>query len=84
MKKTYKTKGICASHIEFEIDGDDCVRNVVFNGGCMGNRVGIGKLVEGMKRAEAIEKLRGIPCRNGTSCPDQLAQALSECEVCGN
>lgn len=27
---------------------------------------------------EAIRRLKGIQCRNGTSCPDQLATALEE------
>ncbi|MEE1019438.1 MAG: TSCPD domain-containing protein, partial [Acutalibacteraceae bacterium] len=33
--------------------------------------------VEGMPREEIIERLLGIDCNfRGTSCPDQLAQAL--------
>ncbi len=30
----------------------------------------------GRKVEDVIAMLKGIPCRNGTSCPDQLARAL--------
>ena len=44
-----------------------------------GNTVGVSKLVEGMKIKDVIEKLKGIPCGyRGTSCPDQVAEALEE------
>ena len=45
--------------------------------GCMGNTQGVARLVEGMAVDEAIARLQGIDCGGrGTSCPDQLAQAL--------
>jgi uncharacterized protein (TIGR03905 family) len=45
----------------------------------MGNTQGVAKLVQGMKVSEAIERLQGIDCGGrGTSCPDQLAKALSQ------
>ena len=73
---TYKTKGVCASAIDFDIK-DGKVYNVNFTGGCNGNTQGVGALIEGMNVDEAISKLSGIKCgfRN-TSCPDQLANAL--------
>ena len=44
---------------------------------CDGNTQGVARLIEGMDINEAIERLEGIDCRGrGTSCPDQLAQAL--------
>ena len=49
-----------------------------FNGGCAGNTQGVAALVIGMTVDEAIRRLKGIQCRNGTSCPDQLATALEE------
>ena len=50
-------------------------------GGCDGNLKGICSLVKGMNVSDAIEKLEGINCRGkGTSCPDQLAQALKTIE----
>lgn len=72
----YKTKGICAPYIDFTVE-DGLVTDVVFTGGCEGNHEGISALVEGLPVDEVIEKLQGITCRSkGTSCPDQLAQAL--------
>lgn len=78
MKHEVKTHGVCASRIEFEVDENKIVRNVNFAGGCAGNRNGIAKLVEGMPAEEVIKRLEGIPCRSGTSCPDQLAKALKK------
>jgi uncharacterized protein (TIGR03905 family) len=47
-------------------------------GGCPGNTVGVAKLVIGRKVEDVIAMLKGIPCRGGTSCPDQLARALEQ------
>ncbi len=80
MKFTYKTKGVCSRQIDIEVDGDK-IKNVKFMGGCDGNLKGICSLVKGMNVSDAIEKLEGINCRGkGTSCPDQLAQALKTIE----
>ena len=74
---TYKTNGVCAKSIDFEIDGENKVRNVTFEGGCSGNTQGVARLVEGMDVQEAISRLEGIRCGwKPTSCPDQLARAL--------
>lgn len=74
---TYKTYGTCSRAIEFEILNNK-VHNVKFISGCLGNTQGVSRLVEGMDIDEAISRLDGILCRNGTSCPDQLARALKE------
>ena len=75
---TYKTQGVCSRQITFDII-DGKVHNVAYVGGCNGNLQGIGRLVEGMEVHEAIERLHGIRCGfKATSCPDQLAQALTE------
>ena len=75
----YKTKGVCAQGIEFEIDDNKKVHNIKFTGGCSGNTQGVARLVEGMKVKDAIARLEGIHCGpRPTSCPDQLAQALKE------
>lgn len=77
-KMIYKTKGVCASQIDIEIE-DDIVTKVSFLGGCAGNTTGLSKLVEGMSVDEVIERLEGIRCGfKSTSCPDQLAKALKE------
>ena len=74
---TYKTKGVCAQGIEFEIDDNKKVHNIKFTGGCSGNTQGVARLVEGMDVNEAISRMKGIDCNGrGTSCPDQLAKAL--------
>lgn len=79
MKYQYQTEGTCSRFIEFEIADDNTLHHVVFYGGCSGNLQGISKLVEGMSVDEVIGKLKGISCSGGpTSCPDQLAIALTE------
>lgn len=75
----YKTKGVCAQQIEFEVDDNNKVHNVKFTGGCSGNTQGISALVEGLDVEEVAHRLEGIQCgRKSTSCPDQLAKALKE------
>lgn len=72
----YKTSGVCAKDIEFELEGD-IVKSVKFNGDCNGNLKGIATLVEGLKVEDVIAKLEGLTCGiKETSCPDQLAKAL--------
>ncbi len=71
----YNTHGTCSRQIEIELDGDIICR-VRFIGGCTGNTQGLSRLVEGMRVDEVIHRLKGIQCRAGTSCPDQLARAL--------
>ena len=74
----YKTRGVCSARIEFDLDGN-LVKNVRFTNGCSGNTQGVSRLIEGMDANEAINRLKGINCNGrGTSCPDQLAIAISE------
>ena len=75
---TYSTKGTCSKQIVFDRDDEHRIHNVKFIGGCSGNLQGIGKLVEGRTAEEIVPLLKGIRCRNNTSCPDQLAKALEE------
>lgn len=77
MKFTYKTEGTCSTTIDIEVE-QDVIRSVRFVDGCDGNLQGMSVLLAGMKVDDAIEKLRGIQCQNGTSCPDQLARALTQ------
>ena len=74
----YKTHGTCSQQILIDVIDDDVIENVQFIGGCTGNTQGVSKLVKGMKVDEVIARLKGIQCRAGTSCPDQLAQALEQ------
>ena len=78
MTYTYQPKGVCSRQMTFDIE-DGVIRSVDIVVGCSGNLQGISRLVEGMKVEDAIEKMRGIKCGfKPTSCPDQLAIALSE------
>ncbi len=80
MKKEldYRTRGVCSRMIHVEVE-DGIVSEVRFLGGCNGNTQGVAALVRGMAVEEAIQRLDGIDCGGrGTSCPDQLANALRE------
>ncbi len=74
---TYRTKGTCSSQILIEMNGE-IIEKVQFVGGCTGNTQGVARLAEGRRIDEVIDLLKGIQCRGGTSCPDQLARALEE------
>ena len=72
----YYTKGVCTKSIVMDIE-ENILKDVIFEGGCSGNAIGIKHLVEGKDIDEIIEALEDIPCKGrGTSCPDQLAKAL--------
>lgn len=78
MKYTYNCEGTCSRQINFEIE-DGKLKNVSFLGGCNGNTQGICALVQGMDVAEVAKRLSGIRCGSKpTSCPDQLARAISQ------
>lgn len=78
MKYTYKTKGVCSSTINFEVE-NGVITELQLIGGCNGNLKGISSLCKGMRIEEVIERLEGIRCGfKSTSCPDQLAKALKE------
>ena len=75
---SYNTQGVCSRKIDIEIEGD-IVKSVKYTGGCSGNTQGVAALVAGMNIDEAITRLSGIRCGfKSTSCPDQLAKALTE------
>jgi uncharacterized protein (TIGR03905 family) len=75
-KYSYTPSGVCSVNIDFEVE-DNIVKNVQFTRGCNGNTQGIARLVEGMNIDDVIARLKGTDCNGrGTSCPDQLAQAL--------
>jgi uncharacterized protein (TIGR03905 family) len=67
----------------FDIDENtDTVQNLEVIGGCNGNLKGIGALLKGMKVEDVISRLDGITCGiKPTSCPDQIAKALSAYEA---
>lgn len=72
----YKTSGTCSQEIEFEVDENNKLHSVRFIGGCRGNTQGVARLCEGRDIDEVADMLRGVLCRGGTSCPDQLSKAI--------
>lgn len=78
MEYTFIPRGVCSRKITFEIN-DGIVSKVRFSGGCAGNTQGLAALIEGMKAEDVIKRLSGIRCGfKSTSCPDQMAKAISE------
>ena len=76
MNVNFTPRGVCARNMNFDIE-DGVIKNLKVTGGCNGNLKGIAKLVEGMKIEDVVSRLEGIDCGGkGTSCPDQLAQAV--------
>ena len=78
MKTVYKTEGTCSQEIIFEIE-DGIIKSLEFVKGCPGGGQGVSALAVGRTPQEVISATKGILCRDRpTSCPDQLATALSE------
>ena len=75
MEYRYRPQGVCSTEMIFDVE-NGIVKHVKVIGGCDGNLQGIAKLVEGMPIEAVIQKLKGISCGSGTSCPDQMARAL--------
>ena len=72
----YRPSGVCSRQITFSIE-DGKLHNVRFMGGCPGNLLAIGKLVEGADATNIAELLKGNDCGGrGTSCADQLSRAV--------
>lgn len=75
----YKTNGTCSKLMEFVIDDHDVIETLVVTGGCNGNLKGISSIVRGKHIDEVISAFKGITCGpRPTSCPDQIARALTE------
>lgn len=78
MHYTFRTIGICAQTIEFDINGN-VITNIKFLGGCPGNLKAISKILDGWTVEAIEEKLKGNLCgMRGTSCADQLAIAVRQ------
>ena len=75
---SYTPQGVCSRRINFALDEEGRLHDVTFTGGCPGNLLAIGKLVEGQNAKDIVALLRGNDCGGrGTSCADQLAIAIS-------
>lgn len=72
---SYRTNGTCSKRLDLMIE-EGIIKSCIFDKGCTGNLTGISALVVGQEVDKVIDLLQGIQCRNGTSCPDQLARAL--------
>lgn len=78
MRYSFRTRGVCASEISFDIEGN-VVTNIKFIGGCNGNLKAIAKLCDGMTVEDIEAKLKGNSCGGRpTSCADQFALAVRE------
>ena len=74
----YKTKGTCSREIHYSVK-DGGVESIEVIGGCAGNLKGICRLITGMPVEQVIKAFKGVDCGGrGTSCPDQIAQALEQ------
>ena len=74
----YVTSGTCSRQITFEVDEKNRIHSVKFLGGCAGNTQGVSRLCEGRDIDEVHDLVKGVLCRNGTSCPDQLSKAIEK------
>lgn len=78
MQYKFRPRGVCSKEMQIEIEGN-ILKKLTVIGGCHGNLQGISALAEGMEVDEVIRRLKGICCgMKDTSCPDQLAKALSQ------
>lgn len=76
---SFTPQKVCSKQILFDLDDENKLHNVKFIGGCPGNLLAIGKLVEGKDAKEIADILRGNQCGSrGTSCGDQFAIAIDE------
>ena len=74
---SYNPQRVCSKQITFDLDEQNKLHNVKFLGGCPGNLLAIGKLVEGQDAEKIAGILKGNDCGGrGTSCGDQLAIAI--------
>ena len=75
----YTNRGVCSRKTVIDLAPDGTINDISIVGGCNGNTNGLAKLLKGMKARDAILRLKGIDCNGrGTSCPDQVAKALTE------
>lgn len=74
---SYTPQRVCSKQITFDLDEQNKLHNVKFLGGCPGNLLAIGKLVEGQDAEKIANILKGNDCGGrGTSCGDQFSIAI--------
>lgn len=78
MKTVFYPRGVCSNKFEITVE-NGMIEDIKITGGCNGNLQGISRLVKGQRAEDVIERLRGIRCGfKSTSCPDQIALALTK------
>lgn len=78
MEYRFTPKGVCSKEFCFDMEGTR-IKGLTVTGGCPGNLIGIGRMLEGKEADEIIESFRGVRCgERRTSCPEQIAFALEE------
>jgi len=76
LRYIYRTQGVCPPEIHFQVDQGYLSEIRFVGGGCPGNARLVTRLLEGRHLDDVLQLVNGIDCRNGTSCPDQLASAI--------
>jgi uncharacterized protein (TIGR03905 family) len=72
----FQTHGVCPPEIHFQLK-DRVLEEIRFvGGGCPGNARLVARLIKGRTLDDILPMLKDIECREQTSCPDQLAEAL--------
>lgn len=77
----FQPQNVCSRQIHIEYDENGIITKASHVAGCKGNLDGICSLIVGMHIKDVIAKLDGIQCRNGTSCPDQIAKGLKKVQL---
>lgn len=73
----FAPKNVCSTQMIVEHE-NHIITNVTIVNGCRGNTQGVSRLLIGRTLEDAVKVLEGIQCRNGTSCPDQLAKGIKQ------
>ncbi len=72
-------EGVCCDRMLVELDGDNVVHSVEFEGGCPGNSIALSRLLAGQPAEKIAGLLAGVDCEGkGTSCADQLSRGLKK------
>ena len=81
MTVEYFPQGVCSRQMRVS-SYDGVITEINIVGGCDGNLKGLSSLLNGMRVDYAIERMSGIRCGGkDTSCPDQLAKALTKLKI---
>ena len=84
MTLDYFPQGVCSRQMRVTAE-DGIITKIDIIGGCDGNLQGLSRLLPGMQIEDAIERMTGIMCGGkNTSCPDQLAKALTKLKLKDN